>query len=258
MLQYIHMIDQLLQKLGLADKEREVYLAIVAQGKTTPARVAKATNIHRSTVYAVAEKLLEKGLIEQDISSKVIFFSPASPERVEEMFRFEKMKLQEKKKIAEQLADEIRLAPQNKNYAVPKIRFVEEVEVEEFLYENMEKWSVNTKQLDDTCWGFQDHSFAQHYEKWIEWAWKKYKMQINLLSNDSVVEKKLAEVFDKKRDIAFWGKGLDFTSSIWVMGEYLVMIVSRQKPHYLVEIRDGVLAHNLREVFRRIWLENNK
>lgn len=252
------MIEQLLQKLGLAEKEREVYLAIVAQGKTTPARIAKATNIQRSTVYAVAEKLLEKGLLERDISSKIIYFLPASPERVEEMFRLEQMKLQEKKKIAEQLADEIRLAPQNKNYSVPKIRFVEEGEVEEYLYENMEKWSAGAKQYDNTCWGFQDHSFAEHYRKWIEWAWKKYGMQVNLLSNNSAVEKKLAEVFDKKRDIAFWGKELDFTSSIWIMGECLVMIVSRQKPHYLVEIRDGVLAHNLREVFKRIWLENKK
>ena len=31
------------------------------------------------------------------------------------------------------------------------------------------------------------------------------------------------------------------------------MIITNQQPHYLVEIHDTALAHNLREVFKGIW-----
>lgn len=26
---------------------------------------------------------------------------------------------------------------------------------------------------DSTWWGFQDHTFVEHYEKWIDWYWQE-------------------------------------------------------------------------------------
>ena len=51
----------------------------------------------------------------------------------------------------------------------------------------------------------------------------------------------------------FWSNKLDFSASTWIMGEYLVMIITRKKPYYLLEIKDAVLSHNMREVFRNLW-----
>jgi sugar-specific transcriptional regulator TrmB len=247
------MLQELLKKLELSDKEIEVYLSLFEHGKTTPARIAKATKINRSTVYAVLSQLKEKGLVIEDLSTKVLYFSPASADDVEEMFYQEQEKLKEKKKVAAKLAEEIEKMPQSRKYAIPKIRFIEEADLEEFMYQQMPKWNDSARMFDDTCWGFQDHSFVENYQDFIQWAWKKYHLQVNLLSNESDIEKKMKKAYDKSRDIQFWAKDLEFTSSTWIVGDYLVMIITRQKPFYLVEIHDAVLAHNMREVFKKIW-----
>jgi hypothetical protein len=50
-----------------------------------------------------------------------------------------------------------------------------------------------------------------------------------------------------------WPGGMDLTSATWVNGDYIIMITTRQRPHYLVQIHDKTLAHNMREMFKNIW-----
>jgi hypothetical protein len=94
-----------------------------------------------------------------------------------------------------------------------------------------------------------------HNEAWIDWHWESCpsskNVSLKLLSNESAKEikgKKFA-----RRKIKFFNVAEDFTGTIWVNGDYLIMIVCAKRPHYLVEISDEVLAHNLREVFKGIW-----
>ncbi|MEI8343589.1 MAG: helix-turn-helix domain-containing protein [Candidatus Moraniibacteriota bacterium] len=248
------MIQELLQQLGLSTKEIEIFLALFEQGKTTPARLSKITNVNRSTVYAILSKLKERGLVVEDIGAKVLYFSPASSEQVQEMFYRQQEDLKERKKIAEKLAVELEKLPQSRTYSVPKIRFIEEGDLEEYLYKRMDRWDESLRKEDKTFWGFQDDSLVEHYMDWINWVWKHYDIKVKLISNQSQVEKELSGKF-KERKIGFWGGDIDFSASTWVMGDYLVMIVTRQHPFYLVEIHDAVMAHNMREVFKKIWQE---
>lgn len=248
------MIEELLKKLELSNKEIEIYLALFAQGKTTPARLARATGINRSTVYAVLNQLKERKLVVEDISTKILYFSPTPAEDVENLFYREQEGLKEKKKIALKLSEELEKMPKSKSFSVPKIRFIEEDELEDFLFKQMEYWYESMQRSDKTFWGFQDPSFVQHNLKWLDWVWKKYpNILVKLLSNKSKIEEKIKEEFPKERNIKFWGEELDFSATTWIIGDYLVMIVTRQRPFYLVEIRDAVLAHNMREVFKKIW-----
>ncbi|TSD02228.1 MAG: Uncharacterized protein Athens071425_75 [Parcubacteria group bacterium Athens0714_25] len=202
------MIQELLQQLKCSEKEIEVYLYVLRQGKTTPARISKGTGINRSTVYVVLGKLKKNGLVVEDISSKILFYSVSLSEAVEDMFYRQQEKLNKKKNIARKLAEELEKFPQNKNYSVPKIRFIEEDDLEDFLYKNQKKWKDSADLKDGCCWGFQDHSFAENYQKWIDWAWKNYKIQVNLFSNESNIENKLNNKFDELRKIKFWGKDI--------------------------------------------------
>lgn len=251
------MLEEILKKLELSEKEIEVYLALFAQGKTTPARLAKATGINRSTVYAILEQLKEKGLVIEDVSGKILYFSPTLADDLENAFHKEQERLKEKRKMALRLAEELRKMPQSKMYSIPKIRFVQEGDVEDFLFNNIGKWDENSKNIDHACWGFQDRSFAEAYQKWILWSSEKYGVKLKLLSNESGLEKKLKEKFFQQRDFRF-ADNLDFSASTWIFGDYLIMIMTRQKPYYLVEIHDAVLAHNMREVFKKIWRDMKK
>lgn len=39
----------------------------------------------------------------------------------------------------------------------------------------------------------------------------------------------------------------------WVAGDYVINIITSHKPHYLVEIKDAVMAENLREMLKGMW-----
>ena len=86
------------------------------------------------------------------------------------------------------------------------------------------------------------------------WLQIPKNFELKLLSNESKIEqvmknKKYAEC----RQIKFWDKSSNFTGTLWVLGDYLVLIMTKQRPHYLVEIHDTIFAHNIREVFKNIW-----
>jgi len=41
------------------------------------------------------------------------------------------------------------------------------------------------------------------------------------------------------------------------VGSYVIFIMTKQRPFYLVEIHDSVIAHNSRELFKTIWEKIN-
>jgi sugar-specific transcriptional regulator TrmB len=247
------MNNQLLEQLGFSEKEISVYLEVLRHGKITPTRVAKITGINRSTVYAVAEDLNSKGIITKEIGQKIVHFVAKPVDEMESICDEDRRKLERKKKIVQEAIKELEQYPKNSQYSVPKIRFIEEDNLENSLYGQQKIWVLSAEKFDRACWGFQDHSFAENFQKWINWAWKNFQLDVNLLSNQSAIEKHLKKEMPNKRIIKFWEENINFSSSLWVMGDYVVTIVTRQKPFYAVEMYDAVLAHNLREVFKQIW-----
>lgn len=55
-------IKKALQSYGLEEKEIRVYLAVLRLGNGTAREIAELSKIKRTTVYVVAEKLVEKGI----------------------------------------------------------------------------------------------------------------------------------------------------------------------------------------------------
>ena len=251
-------VQESLREIGLNEKEAKVYLSLLKNGRVTPAALAKLTKVSRPTVYNIVKSLLSKGIIAEDVGGKTMHLVPLPPQNLKQIVDKPKRELEEKERAIDKLINDLSLVTANKRYQVPKIRFVEEDELEDFLYQNTKKWNEALLDTDATWWGFQDHGFVEEYEKWIFWFWKQKEYQIEkvrtkLLSNDSSVEKRMEKILPrKKRDIRFLS-GINFTATVWVTGDYLTMITTKQHPFSLVEIHDATLAHNMREVFKKLW-----
>lgn len=247
-------MEELFRKLGLNDNEREVYLAVLQAGKIAPTQVARATSINRTTVYSVAKKLEQIGLITQDLGQKVSYLVATPPEKLVAVFEREEKKLLEKKKVAKKLAKELGSLVSEKHYSVPRIRFIEETEIEDYLYEAYPRWSESVEAYDNIWRGFQDDSFTSRYEKWIDWTWKYSNENIyaELFFNQAEIEQKLFKKHPSRR-IRILPETITFDSNFWVAGDYLIMVQTRVRPHYLVEIHDAVLARNQRELFKALW-----
>lgn len=252
------MIHETLKKLGFSDKESEIYLTILQQGKIAPADVAKLTKINRSTVYDVAKELIKRGIISEDLGSSVRYFVAQPPKDLQYLAQREEESLKEKKGLISLAINELESLAQSTQYSVPKIQFFSEDEVENFLYRHTPIWDESMRNTDGIWWGFQDYTLVEHYLKWIQWYWTRNNPSrietIQILSNtkqDKAVTQ--GAKLHPGRNIRYWNKAGDFTATVWVCGEYIIMMMTRQRPHYAVEIRDSVLAHNQRQVFKGIW-----
>lgn len=248
-------MEELFRKLGVNDNEREVYLAVLKAGKIAPNDVARLTHINRTTVYSIGKKLGKLGLLNEDLGQKFHYLVATPPEKLIGLLEREAKALAEKKKVAESLIKELAHFKSEKQYSVPRIRFVEENELEHYLYEAYPRWAESVAKVDNVWRGFQDDTLTERYQTWIEWTWKQprqKKLQVEFFLNEAVVERSLYKMHPTRR-MKRLPQGVEFDSSFWVTGDYLVMLQTRHRPHYLVEIHDTVLARNQRELFKGLW-----
>ncbi|NQS90476.1 hypothetical protein HQ584_11890 [Patescibacteria group bacterium] len=248
------MIKQLLKQLGFKEKEIAVYVTVLQKGKVSPAEVAKTTGINRTTVYSVAKDLIKRGVISEDLSSPARYLV-ALP--LDELKQEEERKLEKNKDTLNKAIKELSVLSKDARYTVPKIVFIDGKNLEKYIYKQSKTWSDSIMKRDGTWWGFHDVSYVEHYEKAIDWYWANIApkgLSLKLLTNDSPIEKKMnKKKYASKRQFKILTDAKKFTASTWVCGDYVIMIVTNQKPHYLVEIYDATFAHNTREVFKNIW-----
>ncbi len=248
------MIQQLLKQLGFKEKEIAIYIAVLQKGKVSPAEVAKTTGINRTTVYSVTKDLIKKGVISEDLSSPARYLV-ALP--LDELKQEEEEKISKKKKTLDQAIKELRVLSKDARYTVPKIVFIDGKNLEKYLHKQAKTWSNSIMKRDGVWWGFHDVSYAKNYEKLIDWYWDNIApkgLHLKLLTNDSPIEKKMKKKkYASKRQFKILTNAKKFTASTWVCGDYVIMIVTNQKPHYLVEIYDTTFAHNTREFFKNVW-----
>ena len=247
-----------LEPLDLNKSETALYKAVLKAGQLTPAEIAKLTNLKRTTAYNIARALVEKGLLVEDSTRRPAVFALADAEQVLTQITKEKKLLVEREESYKKIAAEISKATASKGYVVPTVRFVEEEKIEDFLKKNAPVWDETALTSGETTWwGFQDHTFVENFGKWIEWYWLRWneKIDLKLLSNGAKAEVEFAKKNKhlSRRNIKFWGEALDFYSTTWIVGDYVIMINTRNHPFYLVEIHDKLMAHDQREVFKNLW-----
>ena len=160
-----------LKKMGLSDKEARLYLTLLKHGKMKPSALANLTKISRPLVYSLAKGLLSKGIISEDISGKTIHFIPLPPPSLERLIMDVKREAREKEGLIRKAIADLSLISAGKQYPVPKIRMVEEKDLEKFLFDNLAKWQDEIIASDGIWWGFQDNKFVELFKEWISATW---------------------------------------------------------------------------------------
>jgi len=250
------MIEEHLKELGLNEKQVTTYLALMEKGRTSPAELSDITGINRTTIYAVAKELASKGLIAEDLAGKNSYLTALPPESVGAMLQREEIELKKKRIVAQQAMEELRKLTRDTRYSIPKIHFVHEDEVEGFLHKQAKTWVNSIMKYDTIWWGFQDTTFLKFHQSWIDSFWKSIppkNLSVRLLTNQSKFESEMVSRGYTNRTVKYWNGDGKFSATTWVAGDYLIMIVTNQKPHYLVQIYDVRLAENMRELFKGIW-----
>ncbi len=72
-----------LADIGMNENEAKVYLASLSLGPTTILKIARSTEIKRSTVYSVIDSLKQKGLLKIEVRGLKSVYVAESPEKLE-------------------------------------------------------------------------------------------------------------------------------------------------------------------------------
>lgn len=248
-------ISQQFSTLGFNDSEVQVYLGLAEVGKSTAGVLAKRLGMARTTVYSVLENLSQKGVVSLEEKRGATFYVVNKPEALLRVVERERGVLAKKEQAARELVEHIGPFFRNKFFSIPKFQFFDgKASVENMLYEQLPNWRATLSSADHTWWGYQDHTFVTMFEPWLRhyWAVRPDCEQVKLLSNNSPMEEKLRGKIER-REIRQIPEEYDFSSSVWIVGDYIILIMTRQEPVYAFQFRDANFAANLRSVFRLLW-----
>jgi len=73
-------LQKTLENYGLEAKEAKTYLTLLALGEVTATILAQKSNLDRTLMYQLTNKLIEKGLVSYIIKNNIRYFSAAPPE----------------------------------------------------------------------------------------------------------------------------------------------------------------------------------
>ena len=250
------MLTDLFKTLEFSDREERIYLAIASLGSTTASLVAKRVKIPRATVYLTLSQLIEKGVVSQEHTRGVTKYCTNKPSSFKRFVSIQKEKLEEKEIAATELSKALEnLMPQKKGVSSQIQIYDSKANIESMLYDLLPEWRKSMKENNDmTLWGYQDNDVVSIYKKWHDHLWETMipGEKIRLFSNQSDVEKALKHKI-KGREIKPLPEGTEFSSSIWLYGDYIVMGMTRERPYFAIMIKDTLLANNLRAIFKLLW-----
>jgi sugar-specific transcriptional regulator TrmB len=253
------MLEPLFKTLGFSENEIRIYLTLAESGKSTGTLLAKQTKLARSTAYSVLESLISKGVVSCEQSKESTYYLPNAPASLLRMVELEhedeERSYVAKRDAATELTEKVLPYFKSENFSIPKLQFFEgEVNVNNMLYDYCREWQKSISYADFTWWGYQDHQFVEQYREWLDFYWASMMPdeKIRLFSNKSEIEKKLRKKIER-REIRPVPKGHEISSTIWALGEYVITIMNRQKPHYAFQLKDAVFAANQRSIFQLMW-----
>ncbi len=250
------MIQEKLKKLDFTDKEITVYLAILKNNRITPSDLAKYTKIKRSTVYSVVDELIKKGIVDQDFSSSIKYIVAKPPQELENIIKKQEMEINKNKQIVATTIKELKNFTSDARYTVPKIRFIPEQELRSFLLKRGPVWVESIIRTNSKWLGFQDPSYVENYEDVIDYFWEHDAkgIELEILTNPSKIENKMTKKpYSDSRKTKVFKNPVAFTAGTWICGDYVIMIITNQHPHYAIEIYNPTLAKNQREIFKFLW-----
>ena len=250
------MLHSALEKFGFNEKQQRVYIALAEAGKITATELSKRTNVPRATLYAILDSLIDRGVVSREQARGSALFVVNNPEAFLRLVELEKSALSEKDQAAKDIIDMVSPFLSSGHYSLPKVQVFEgKKNIESMLYDYLPLWRRSYAEVANyTQWGFQDPVFVESYLRWHQHLWNTMipEEKIRLFSNQANVEKELQHRI-QRREVRPLPEGVQFRSSIWIYGDYIIMGITRNKPHYAVQMKDEILASNLRTIFQLLW-----
>jgi sugar-specific transcriptional regulator TrmB len=118
------MLEIVLQRIGLSEKEAKVYLATLELAESSVQNIAKKAGVNRPTAYVILEKLMGLGLASTLVKGKKTYFVAQSPSELENILKEQVSEIEHRKSELEGVMSQLH-AIYNANSEKPAVRYFE-------------------------------------------------------------------------------------------------------------------------------------
>ncbi len=237
---------QSLKKFGLSEKEGSVYLSCLELGETKATDISIKSNLPRTLVYDILERLINLGLVSYNIQANKKHFIAAEPK---ELLRILKEKEESIKEILPNLEELQRL----KGIKRPKVEIYEGKEGMKTVMNDILRSNIR----EFLAYGSSRSSFEviptfmEHWHK--ERIKRKVVMKI-LYNNTREAREKVRtkKTSLKFTEFKFMPIKLESPTATVVYGNKVVLQSWTKEP-FVVMIEDEEMAENQKRYFSEMW-----
>ena len=244
-------IEKTLENIGLTKNEVKIYLALLRLDMTTSGPIIKKTGIHTSKVYDGLERLSEKGLVSYIVKSNTKYFRAVSPDRILDLIREKKEKIEEQEKEVKLIIPQLKLQQGSSS---------EETEAE--VFQGWKGMETVYKMLRDTLKkGDTNYIFGASKGEDEEKTRFFFNRHISLLAQKGVKQKIIFNEYAKKNieeyskhPKLFQLKSFENVTptEINLWGDNVMIVILRKNPTVIL-IKDKKVHVSFRQYFDSMW-----
>lgn len=241
------------QKLGLDDKESNIYVTLLEFGPSPASIIANKVKLKRTTIYYILDELIKKGFVKKTIHHNINYFSPIDPSTISEMINTKIDRLKDlKKDLRTQMA--VLQTLQNKPAEKPRITYHEGTDGARKAYEDTLTAQSEILEID-----LPDDIHEAISEEWLGELIKKRvhrKIPLKAIIPDTPTCLKYHKL-DKKQlretiPVPCNKENLAIHSSIMIY-DNKINIINLKKNCFGILIENRYLAETMRTLFTLAW-----
>ena len=243
-------IIKLLEELNIAGNEAKVYLACLELGPTTITKIARKAEVERATVYAILDRLKEKGLVSIEVKESDRHIQVESPEKLLMLSRHKKRTIEEKEHDFKEILPDL-LASVNQRGKQPKVRFYEGKEQFMAVFDQALDEAKEKMYFFGAASIFVDLISYQFEKEWIKRRVRK-KIHIDILVHKTPLTERF-KIDDSKemRTTRFLPSNMKFEASYLLWGNKIALW-NPVVPLAIV-IEDDIIVKMFKEMFLGLW-----
>ena len=252
-------LTEKLNLLGLTDKEVKIYLTLLKRGELTPLELSRATEINRSTIYRILERLKELGLTEEVLDQHRIKARATKPEKLELLITQKQTELDQIKKEIPGIVEQLSVIKDTPSTATKVVYFRGKKGLQQML------WNVLKAKDEHLGYGYADwnasvgRDFAEKLRQ--EMINRKiYSKEIQNIDQEAAMET-WTEIKDYSKfyEGRFLPKDLvEIKHDLYIYNDVFAFYHFYEGELFGVEIHNKEIAKTQRQIFEVLWKQAKK
>lgn len=247
------MITNLLNLFNLNERERKVFLKVLAMGSQPASQIARLLEMPRNTTRDILDKLVKVGLLVRTKEANTQYYSMDSVQNIIRFLEIKKKKaldrLDHQIEFVKEFSDE--LQPHKFHKSRPKITFYEGEDGLRRVYEDTltSKETIRAYASLKDMYGGLPGYFPEYFKRRAK---KKIKIRAIFPDTPEAYERKKLDTAELRESRLVPDKNYDFTPEINIYNNKFIIVSWREKLAIMIESQE--IANAMKSVFELSWV----